>query len=89
MPGQQAAAAKGVALGWSLAEDVPEKLFGDALHLAQILRNYVSNAIKFTDHGKIDITVTREDSDAETVVLRFSVSAAQLRVTLRVSPSRR
>ena len=74
MPGQQAAAAKGVALGWSLAEDVPEKLFGDALHLAQILRNYVSNAIKFTDHGKIDITVTQEDSDAETVVLRFDVS---------------
>lgn len=73
MSGQRAAAAKGIALAWSLAGDIPGKLFGDARHLAQILRNYINNAIKFTDRGRIDITVTLVDVDADAVVLRFDV----------------
>ena len=47
---------------------------GDGLRLQQILNNLTSNAIKFTESGRIELNIilaTRSEND---VVLRFSVS---------------
>ncbi len=38
-------------------KDVPQYLVGDAMRIRQILHNLVSNAIKFTDKGNIEIIV--------------------------------
>jgi len=38
-------------------DSIPEKLRGDSLKLTQILINLISNAIKFTTNGDIDITI--------------------------------
>lgn len=52
---------------------VPPLLHGDALHLTQILLNYVGNAIKFTRAGTITLTGSVvEETDFE-VFLRFTV----------------
>uniref|UniRef100_UPI004039C51D sensor histidine kinase n=1 Tax=Variovorax sp. BK018 TaxID=3450241 RepID=UPI004039C51D len=46
------------------------KLYTDDRKLSQILRNFVSNALKFTPHGEIRVTATRSGEHA----VRFSVS---------------
>jgi two-component system sensor histidine kinase/response regulator len=50
---------KGLQLSVSIAPDCPPALIGDPLRLGQILNNLVSNAIKFTNEGVIQVHVER------------------------------
>lgn len=53
---------KGLVLALEVADDVPETLRCDATRLSQVLINLIDNAIKFTDEGRVDITVSRNGS---------------------------
>jgi two-component system sensor histidine kinase/response regulator len=44
-------------LAWA-APELPDRLIGDPTRLRQILTNFVSNAIKFTEHGSVLIEVS-------------------------------
>lgn len=48
---------KPITLNLKIAEDLPYLLIGDAAHVKTILTNLVSNAIKYTNKGKIDVRV--------------------------------
>ncbi|MFC1747558.1 PAS domain S-box protein [Pseudomonadota bacterium] len=65
--------AKGVELNFWVTPEVPRTLIGDALRVSQVLINLVSNAIKFTEYGEIQLHVRIEDQSEEEVDLRFTV----------------
>lgn len=72
---QPTAVDKGLAFEIRIAEGVPENVHGDVDHLRQILVNLTSNAIKFTEHGRVTVEVTRcgSPTDADSR-LRFAVT---------------
>ncbi|HEY9871056.1 MAG TPA: response regulator, partial [Candidatus Obscuribacterales bacterium] len=51
----QLAADKGLAFETELDAELPSSIFTDRKRLHQILKNLVSNAIKFTDRGKVTV----------------------------------
>jgi len=65
---------KGLRLHAVIAPDVPESLIGDALRLQQILLNFVSNAIKFSEQGEIRVRAWAQAEDAEWVRLHLDVA---------------
>ncbi|NLO03797.1 MAG: response regulator, partial [Bacteroidales bacterium] len=53
---------------------IPSVVVGDSLRLNQIILNLMSNAIKFTDKGKITVRTKLLNEDDENVTLEFSVT---------------
>jgi signal transduction histidine kinase/CheY-like chemotaxis protein len=49
-------------------KDVPAKLVGDELRIKQILNNLLSNAFKYTEKGKVILSVSYEPTDFESLV---------------------
>jgi signal transduction histidine kinase/FixJ family two-component response regulator/HPt (histidine-containing phosphotransfer) domain-containing protein/HAMP domain-containing protein len=65
---------KSLGLRVDIADGVPEQLQGDPRRIAQILINYVQNAIKFTSEGEVVVALRMESEDTQTLVLRGEVS---------------
>ncbi|BCF91883.1 response regulator [Paraburkholderia largidicola] len=63
------AAAKHLQFSVERAPGVPETFVTDGQRVTQILRNLLSNALKFTEHGEVALTVGAGDADT----LRFDV----------------
>jgi len=70
---QALAERKGDALISNVADEVPEIIRGDQVRLAQIVRNLVGNAIKFTENGEIRLSVENASPGEWPVRLMFAV----------------
>jgi PAS domain S-box-containing protein len=64
---------KPVELVVTTAPDVPGNLSGDPHRLGQVLLNLTNNAVKFTEQGKIVVSVERAATHENEVELRFSI----------------
>ncbi len=56
------------------SDQVPEVLNGDAARLTQILNNLLSNALKFTRGGEVELRINLKDKNNEGIHLIFTVS---------------
>jgi len=48
---------KNIKFNLTIAEDVPDELIGDKVHVKGIINNLLTNAIKYTEEGTIDLTI--------------------------------
>ena len=67
------AQAKGLTLQLHLDPALPADLMGDGLRIGQVLLNFGSNAVKFTEQGRIDLSVQVQSCTDRDVALRFEV----------------
>jgi signal transduction histidine kinase/CheY-like chemotaxis protein len=65
---QARAEQKGIALSVVIEPALPGKVIGDPVRVRQVLSNFVSNALKFTEKGTIDVLVQCELSGAGDVI---------------------
>jgi signal transduction histidine kinase len=68
------AAQKDLLLSFNVAPDIPDTVSIDHLRVKQVLVNLLANAIRFTDAGRVEISVNSVDSiDPHQLFLRFDV----------------
>tara|TARA_R110002072_G_scaffold1780_1_gene14590 strand:- start:18236 stop:20884 length:2649 start_codon:yes stop_codon:yes gene_type:complete len=65
--------AKGIAINFHATGDLPDAVMLDEPRLRQVLLNFVSNAVKFSDAGQIDVELTGTQASDGYVSLRFSI----------------
>lgn len=71
---QVKAKAKDLDLEFNLTPEVSRLIRSDRLKLRQVLINLLDNAIKFTNEGRVSLTVTRIDKPEKGLNMLFSVS---------------
>ncbi len=67
------ALSKKLEINYIINNDVPEYIWIDYIRLKQILINLLTNAIKFTHAGNIDLTISVLEVHKNKTLLRFSV----------------
>lgn len=67
------ASSNGILITFSLDVNLPRFVNSDELRITQILNNLISNAIKFTPNGKIDVAVSLQKLEQNHVLIRFEV----------------
>ena len=72
---------KGLELIFNIPQDVPYQLIGDPLRLGQVMLNFVSNAVKFTEKGEIIISAELLNKGNMEANIRFSVKDTGIGLT--------
>ncbi|MGB5062235.1 MAG: ATP-binding protein [Candidatus Competibacter sp.] len=72
---------KGLKLKFHEDERTPKYLRGDPDRLGQVLLNLVGNAVKFTEHGEVEVLVRMVESSSKQTMLELSVRDTGIGIT--------
>jgi len=64
---------KGLQFNVKIANNIPNQLYGDIFKVEEIIKNILSNAIKFTEKGKIELRINTAKYENEKIFLKFEV----------------
>ncbi len=73
---------KKIKLNVHIDEKLPVMVQGDSVRLTQIMLNLISNAIKFTEEGEVNVSVTEVKQNKNDVVIQFSVKDTGIGIPL-------
>jgi len=57
-----------------IAPDLPVGLYGDDIHIRQVMINLLTNAVKYTEDGTVTLEMTGEKKDGDRLILHCVVS---------------
>ncbi len=72
---------KGIALEFNVDEKLNRYFLGDETRLSQVLSNLIANALKFTENGKVVVTVNMDKTDSKAAAISFSVEDSGIGIT--------
>ena len=52
-----------------IANDIPYKLFGDEIHIRQIIGNLLSNAVRYTEKGRVTLQISWKEVSGDSIEL--------------------
>ncbi|HAW93749.1 TPA: hybrid sensor histidine kinase/response regulator, partial [Candidatus Azambacteria bacterium] len=72
---------KDIEVLYRIAADVPDQLNGDSLRIKQVLLNIIGNAIKFTEHGEVVVSIGVTLCVSDKVILNVQVKDTGIGMT--------
>ncbi len=64
---------KGLMLEVNVDENTPHLLYGDEIRIKQVALNILTNAVKYTNEGKVTLSIGYEKTDDEHIDLKFDI----------------
>jgi PAS domain S-box-containing protein len=80
------AQAKGLEIIFDIDPAVPQSLRGDPMRFSQLILNYASNAVKFTEHGSIVFRARALETNGSSVLIRVEVQDTGLGIDPKTLP---
>lgn len=77
---------KKLRLSVQIEPKIPDTLVGDPFRLRQVVINLMSNALKYTDVGMVELRCVLEKEDEQTMVLRIDVEDTGMGISPELKP---
>ena len=61
-------------IAFACSQDIPHELIGDRVRTQRILMNLISNAIKFTHQGSVNVAINIAKETEEKMIVRFIIA---------------
>lgn len=64
---------KNITFRKNIGKNVPEYIISDEMKLSQVLNNLISNAIKFTSEGEVELKIEQKKRKKDTIWIKFTI----------------